>query len=129
MPLTSKMNRNENGWYVFCENVGFGQTQYLQTDGTWGHYPVDVKDRNKLTGYFPSKEEAERVLAATGLPTKELPSVMTTCRKCNHVHYRDEQHECPTPEYLALHARLIQAALDEQEQFGLTEADDHLLRR
>lgn len=38
------------------------------------------------------------------------------CPKCDHIHWSDEEHECPTPEYIAARDALIAAALDEEEQ-------------
>lgn len=32
------------------------------------------------------------------------------CKLCDHIHWEDESHECPTPEYIALRDKLISAA-------------------
>jgi hypothetical protein len=37
------------------------------------------------------------------------------CPVCRHIHWEDEPHECPTPEYLAERDRLIAEACEEDE--------------
>lgn len=32
------------------------------------------------------------------------------CKLCDHIHWEDEPHECPTPEYIALRNKLISEA-------------------
>lgn len=37
------------------------------------------------------------------------------CKLCDHIHYEDEPHECPSEEYIARRNRLISDAAEYEE--------------
>ncbi len=35
------------------------------------------------------------------------------CPKCKNIYWADEQHECPSPEYTALHDKMVSEAAED----------------
>lgn len=54
-----------------------------------------------------------------------MAKMNTVCPKCNHLMI-DNTHECPSPEYERAKQKLMQDALDAEDEFSLDELEDYL---
>ncbi len=51
------------------------------------------------------------------------------CKKCSEIHWSDEAHECPTPEYEAARDALVAAAAEADERGFIDEETGHHIER
>lgn len=109
LKITPKFGQNEQGHYVYADY--YGQTQYLQTNNTWGFAPYDSRNK-QYTGYFQTKELAENTLKQTGTPTKQLPPIHQVCKICHQIDDVRDTHKCPTAKYETIRNKLIHEAVE-----------------